>query len=115
MGNSHNFSFVGGDLLARMGAWWFVSYSYYIYVDRTHMAWSKVNTDASRRYVYNNSKEYHVYWLREVLFMEKLDAHGNSGNLSSVQIKEMAEKILSIVSKDNGLSEMYFNGIIPFF
>lgn len=106
MNNNHIFSFVGGDLLAKMGAWWFVSYSYYLHVDRTHLAWSKVKTEATRRYVYGRSKEYHVYWLSEVLFMERLDLHGNAGNLSSAQIKSMAEKILSIVSKDNGVSEM---------
>jgi hypothetical protein len=38
--------------------------------------------------------------------MERLDVHGNAGNLKSAEIKSMAQKILSVVSKDNGVSEM---------
>jgi hypothetical protein len=106
MKSNHTFSFVGGDMLAKMGAWWFVSYSYYIYVDRTHFNWKRTQTEATRRSVYNRTKEYHVYWLSEVLFMERLDVHGNAGNLKSAEIKSMAQKILSVVSKDNGVSEM---------
>ena len=31
---------------------------------------------------------------------------GNSGNLSGNEIKRMAEELLGILSKDNGVSEM---------
>ena len=106
MSNNHIFSFAGGEMLARMGAWWFVSYSYYLYVDKTHLNWRSVKSEAARRSVYNRTKEYHVYWLTEVLDMERLDIHGNAGKLSSFEIKEMAEKLLQVLSKDNGVSEM---------
>ncbi len=106
MKGNHVFSFSGGDMLAKMGAWWFVSYSYYLHVDRTHLCWRRVQTEATRRAVYNKSREYHTYWLREVLYMERLDVHGNTGNLSSEEIKRMAERVLSVVSKDGGISEM---------
>ena len=106
---NHIFSFYGGELLAKMGAWWFVSYSYYLYVDRTHRNWETVKTASSRRSVYNRSEEYHVYWLTEVLDMQNLDVHGNTGRLTSGEIKRMAQKILSILSKDNGISEIEAN------
>ena len=104
--STHIFSFVGGDMLARMSAWWFVSYSYYLYKDRTHLNWSCAKTEATRRSVYNRTKEYHVYWLTEVLYMERLDVHGNAGNLSGQEIKRMAEELLGILSKDRGITEM---------
>ena len=104
MKGNHIFSFPGGDILAKMGAWWFVSYSYYIYVDRTHRNWYNVSTEATRRSVYNRSKEYHTYWLTEVLEMERLEVHGNGGNLSADEIKRMAKEILSVVSGDGGIS-----------
>ncbi len=102
--SNHIFSFAGGEILAQIGAWWFVSYSYYKYVDRNHLNWSYVKTESSRRNKYEKSTEYHTYWLTEVLSMERLDVHGNSGNLTSKQIKEMAKKILDVVSSDGGQS-----------
>ena len=104
--SNHIFSFAGGDMLAKMGAWWFVSYSYYLHKDRTHRNWSFVKTEATRRSVFNRTKEYHVYWLAEVLHMERLDVQGNAGNLSGNEIKRMAEELLGNLSKDNGVSEM---------
>ena len=104
--SNHIFSFVGGDMLAKMGAWWFVSYSYYLHKDKTHRNWSFVKTEATRRSVFNRSKEYHVYWLVEVLHMERLDAQGNSGNLNAREIKRMAEELLNMLSKDKGETEL---------
>lgn len=104
--SNHIFSFAGGDMLAKMGAWWFVSYSYYLHKDRTHRNWSFVKTEATRRSVFNRTKEYHVYWLAEVLHMERLDVQGNAGNLSGNEIKRMAEELLDILSKDKGITEM---------
>lgn len=106
MKNGHVFSFAGGELLAKMAAWWFVSYSYYLYVDRTHRKWETVTTEATRRSVYGRSKEYHTYWLGEIEFMERLDVHGNTAGLTSSEIKSMARKVLSVVSRDGGVGEM---------
>ena len=38
--------------------------------------------------------------------MERLDVHGNSAGLPSEKIKSMASKVLSVISKDNGKSEI---------
>lgn len=106
MKQNHIFSFPGGEQLAKIAAWWFVSYSYYLHIDKTHFQWNKVKTVSTRRSVYEKTKEYHVYWLTEVLDMNNLDVHGNKGGLTSAEIKSMAEKILSVLSKDNGVSEI---------
>ena len=79
---------------------------YYLHKDRTHRNWSFVKTEATRRSVFNRTKEYHVYWLAEVLHMERLDVQGNAGNLSGNEIKRMAEELLDILSKDKGITEM---------
>lgn len=106
MKNNHIFSFPGGELLTNIAAWWFVSYSYYLYIDRSHFNWMKVGTAERRKAVYNKSKKYHVYWLTEVLDMENLDVQGNKGNLNSREIKSMASELLSLLSKDGGKSEI---------
>ena len=106
MNKNHIFSFAGGEELAKMGAWWFVSYSYYLYVDRSHLDWRSVGTENTRRTVYNRTRKYHAYWLCEVEDMERLDVHGNSAGLPSEKIKSMASKVLSVISKDNGKSEI---------
>ena len=93
--SNHIFSFAGGDMLAKMGAWWFVSYSYYLHKDRTHRNWSFVKTEATRRSVFNRTKEYHVYWLAEVLHMERLDVQGNAGKKDN-KIKGLG--LLDVVS-----------------
>ncbi len=105
MENKHIFSFSGGEMLARMAAWWFVSYLYYLYVDETHLNWRKVKTVATRRSVFERSEDYHIYWLTEVLDMENLDVQGNKGGLSSDEIKAMARELLLYPSNDNGVSE----------
>ena len=106
MNKNHIFSFAGGEELAKMGAWWFVSYSYYLYIDRTHLAWSSVSTENTRRSVYKRTRKYHAYWLCEVQDMERLDVHGNTAGISSGEIKSMATKVLAVISKDNGKSEI---------
>ena len=106
MKGNHSFSFLGGEALATMGAWWFVSYAYYLHIDKTHFAWRKVKTAQSRACKYRQTKKYHVYWLCEVLAMERLDVHGNGGGLMSSQIKQMARELLAVLSKDGGQTEM---------
>lgn len=49
MGKGHFFNFIGGDILSKMGASWFVSYSYYLHVDKKHENWNKCETVAMRQ------------------------------------------------------------------
>ena len=66
---NHNFSFAGGDILSKMGATWFVSYTYYDRVDKNHRNWDRVSTAASRTSRYIAGIPYHKEWLQEVLVM----------------------------------------------
>jgi hypothetical protein len=98
MNKGHDFNFIGGDILSKIGAAWFVSYAYYNHVDDNHLAWSnsrysKLSID-SRAHSYNKSKEYHFEWLNEVLKMTQLDKHKNKCGLVSTQVKTMAAEIL---------------------
>ena len=90
----HSFSFEGGDILAKMGASWFVSYAYYKNVDSTHMNWSKVTTTQSRISRYNAGQKYHVAWLKEVLSMNPINLNKNTIGLDANQTKEMARAVL---------------------
>ena len=97
MGKGHDFNFDGGHILSRIGAWWFVSYSYYFVIDDTHNNWQYNLTDKSiksRKSKYINSIQYHDIWLNEILKMKQLDKHSNSGDLKSSQIKTMVLEIL---------------------
>lgn len=104
--SNHIFNFSGGEMLARMGAWWFVSYSYYLHMDPSHDCWRKVSTEATRRSVYNRSKEFHIYWLCEVLNMQNLDSQGNSGNLRACEIKRMAEELIPVLVNNDEEAEL---------
>lgn len=97
MAMGHNFSFEGGEILSRIGAAWFVSYSYYNIIDEAHKDWNfniTENSLKSRKSKYNNSVCYHKSWLLEILKMDQLDKHPNAVGLCSEQIKKMAKEIL---------------------
>lgn len=97
MSAGHDFNFDGGEKLSKIAAWWFVSYAYYNYIDNSHLAWQSnitQNSLNSRRSKYNTSIRYHKDWLKEVLNMKQLDKHKNAAGLTSLEIKDMAEKIL---------------------
>lgn len=98
MAKGHEFNFEGGELLTPIGAAWFVSFSYYEYIDPNHLNWknsrfSKYSVQ-SRISRYNSSKQYHMRWLNEVLNMQQLDKHKNFCGLHSSEIKKMAAEIL---------------------
>lgn len=97
MSKGHGFNFEGGEILSKIAAWWLVSYMYYLEVDASHKNWSHNLTETSinsRKSQYSKSKKYHQIWLKEILEMNQLDKHKNSGNLSSTKIKEMARKLI---------------------
>ncbi|MCL2675966.1 MAG: hypothetical protein FWE84_05225 [Firmicutes bacterium] len=91
----HTFSFDGGEELTTMGAGWFVSYSYYQHLDRTHRNWNRISTAASRSSVYHRTTNMHNYWLQQVLYMNDDNLNKNTLGLSSSSIKEMAKKLLA--------------------
>lgn len=97
MAKGHDFNFDGGEILSKIAAWWLVSYMYYLEIDDSHKNWSLKLTEQSinsRKNQFMKSKEYHQLWLMEILKMNQLDKHKNSGNLSSNEIKKMALELI---------------------
>ena len=93
--SSHPFSFEGGELLATMGASWFVSYSYYDRIDKAHMNWSRTSTAETRISNYKRTKQYHQLWLNEVLSMNPNNLNKNRIGLKADEIKNMALSLLN--------------------
>jgi len=91
---NHNFNFDGGEQLRKIGAAWFVSYMFYELVDRTHLNWNEVSTFQLRINTFNKTREYHKYWLQQVINMNDKRLSTNTINLKPIEIKTMAKKIL---------------------
>ena len=91
---NHNFNFDGGEQLRKIGAAWFVSYMFYELEDRTHLNWKLVSTFKYRINTFNKTKEYHKYWLQQVLNMNDKKLITNKINLEPIKIKTMAKKLL---------------------
>ncbi len=89
----HNFNFEGGDLLHSMGASWFVSYSYYLYVNKEHTNWQDVG-HRSRVSVFSNSGKYHRFFLMKISEMNEKNLDKNMLGLKGLKIKQMANELL---------------------
>ncbi|MBR1640236.1 MAG: hypothetical protein IJ688_12695 [Treponema sp.] len=87
----HGFNFNGGDLFSKMGATWFISYSYYEKIDNTHLNWRCVSTWEKRKSTYNRTREYHEYWIKEVLNMDNIKLQTNKLGIVPKNTKKMAE------------------------
>ena len=75
---SHDYNFQGGDKLRRIGATWFVSYLYWKHCDKKHLNWKNIDTAEMRERGLNNSKNFHKFWLTQILKMnhKNLDRNG---------------------------------------
>ena len=93
----HTFNLAGGNELTTLGAAWFVSYCYYIHIDKNHLNWNSVSTYKNRISVFNSSTSYHKYWLQEVLNMNPIRLNKNSLGLNGNDIKKMATELLKII------------------
>jgi hypothetical protein len=89
------FNFEGGEQLVRMGASWFVSYSYYRHRNNTHMNWQEVSTCDYRIRMFNRTASFHQFWLRRALEMNENRLKTNTIGLSGPDIKRMARELLA--------------------
>lgn len=81
--------------LKRMGASWFVSYSYYKKIDPSHRNWEKNDTnDTIRIPAYNRTVLNHKNFLLEILKKSDDMLSRNTLGLDGKVIKIMAHKIL---------------------
>lgn len=91
---THSFNFEGGEELSKIAATWFVSYAYWDYIDKSHTNWTEVKTYPSRISTYNKTKQYHIFWLKQVLDMNPNQLIRNEIELWPETTKEMAREIL---------------------
>jgi hypothetical protein len=90
----HDFNFKGGNFLSRMGATWFVSYSYYCNINKSHKNWKNVSTCPSRISVFNKTGNYHKFWLEQIICMNDRRLNTNTIGLDTTKTKEMAKILL---------------------
>jgi hypothetical protein len=89
----HVFNFENGDILTTMGASWFVSYAYYLYVDSKHTNWQDVGHRV-RVSKFTNSKKYHHFFLTKICEMNEQNLSKNKLRLKGSKIKQMANELL---------------------
>ena len=98
MAIGHEFNFEGGGKLTSMGATWFVSYAYYEKIDAEHKNWENVDTKQHRKRVYRNSREYHEFWLKQIINMNDSQLVKNQIGLKPIEIKRMAKAVLERIN-----------------
>lgn len=86
----HEFSFEGGSYITTIGATFFVSYLYHLYVNSTHTNWASIKTKQSRISVINRSKNYHRVWLNRICNMSEARLTRNTLGLDGASVKKMA-------------------------
>jgi hypothetical protein len=89
----HCFNFEGGDMLTTMGASWFVSYAYHLYVNNEHTNWREVGTYQNRQSVFSQSKEYHRFFFEKIIEMNESRLETNTLGLKGREVIRMAEEI----------------------
>lgn len=90
--SGHSFNFDGGEYLTHMGASWFISYSYFYLIDRTHDNWRR--RKSRPKDLYWQTTEYHLFWLQQIVDMDETKLSTNTIGLTGKQVKEMAFKVL---------------------
>ena len=90
----HDFNFIGGDQLRHIGASWFVSYCFYLNLDKTHSNWQLVKTASSRKSLYDKTKKFHRDWLTQIATMSENNLLRNKIKLSPCCTKIMASALL---------------------
>ena len=92
---THSFNFAGGDLLSKIGASWFISYSYYLHIDNSHLNWQNCKTTHYRTNIFNKTKKYHNLWLQEVVKMNELNLSTNNLGLNGTLVIKLAKSIIN--------------------
>jgi hypothetical protein len=96
MSKKHNFNLEGGEYLTKIGATWFVSYSFHLQ-NKEHMNWKKNKTYKYRISVFNKTKNHHKSWLQEILKMDAKKLNTNEIELDAEQVKQMVKTLLNII------------------
>lgn len=92
----HIYRFDGGEKMTSMAAAWFVSYSWYNKIDRTHTNWKNVVKYKNRISIYMRTLSYHTYWLEQIVHMHEYNLDKNTIGLSGRKVIDMANELLNI-------------------
>ncbi len=91
------FKCVGGEQLTRISASWFVSYMYYIKVDKTHFNWQKVCSCSSRISICDSNIAYHKVWMNKIVGMNPNRLGTNKLGIKGTDIISMAKILLPLL------------------
>lgn len=94
------YPFAGGDILAKMGASWFVSYCYYNKLDKTHKNWTQIGTVSQRISTYQTSCSFHRAWLEEIQYMNPYKLKTNRIGLEGWTVQKMAKELLVYMKEE---------------
>ena len=86
----------GGVILRRIGVTFFVSYLYYKFIDKKHLAWKSIQTKEMRITNIEKSKKYHYVWLEYVLDRYERNLDTNTLGIKGLDVKKMAAKLLEL-------------------
>ena len=96
----HPFNFDGGSELSDMGATWFVSYKYYKTCDISHLNWKLIDSYNRRINIYENTNQYHKYWLEKILRMNNKKLNTNEIRIDARETKKMANCVLAKLNSE---------------
>ncbi len=95
MATKHSFNFDGGLTLSKMGASWFISYTYYLTIDKYHKNWALCETVDMRKSFFYSSQKYHSFWLTKILQMNPKKLNSNLLILKGEKVINMTKKIIA--------------------
>ncbi|MDR3021937.1 MAG: hypothetical protein LBU60_04630, partial [Clostridiales bacterium] len=87
------FNFEGGDKLSKLGAAWFVSYSYHKNISPEHLNWDQLQTSKSKVTLFKLTSNLHKTWLQNLLNVDESGLTNKIG-LKPSQVKVMIKKLL---------------------
>ena len=87
----------GARFLTSLSASWFISYSYYLKIDSSHLNWEKCRERIPN---FNKSKKYHREWIEKITKMNPLKLNKNQIGINGVRVKEMAKELLNFLENN---------------
>ncbi|MBR3810119.1 MAG: hypothetical protein IKK46_07420 [Clostridia bacterium] len=91
------FNFAGGKELTGIGASWFVSYMYYLKVDKAHLNWQNISNPMTRASKCANNSRYHKVWIDKIADMNPNRLKRNNLGLTGNDIISMANILLPLM------------------
>lgn len=98
-----NMELINAKELNRMGKSWFVLYKYYELEDKNVLEWQNCKTVVMRKNIYERSRQYHLEWLKYIIFAYENKLETNKMGAYGFDITTMACIIYDkLTGKDKG-------------